>query len=125
MGRSWVLRGFATSIAITVVAASCGSSDETGGSNSTSSTHNTSGVGGGTSTGSVGAAGSAGSTGAFNTDGGPCSTAITCAGAGANCGPLADGCGGIIQCGTCPSGQTCGGSGMSSVCGTPACTPKT
>ncbi len=38
--------------------------------------------------------------------------------AGANCGPVADGCGGLLSCGTCAPGQTCGAV-MPSVCGTP------
>jgi hypothetical protein len=48
---------------------------------------------------------------------------LTCAAAKANCGPVGDGCGGIVQCGTCsiPSGETCGGGGVPSTCGKPAC----
>ena len=53
-------------------------------------------------------------------------TPRTCSQAGANCGPVADGCGNIIQCGTCASGQSCGGGGTPSVCGGgPVCVPKT
>jgi hypothetical protein len=48
----------------------------------------------------------------------------TCASFGYNCGPAGDGCGGLIDCGTCPSGLTCGGGGVSGVCGSP-CTPAT
>ncbi len=44
---------------------------------------------------------------------------------GIQCGPAGDGCGSLIQCGSCPAGQTCGGGGMSGVCGAPTCTPKT
>jgi hypothetical protein len=55
----------------------------------------------------------------------PCATAKTCAGEGANCGPISDGCGGVLDCGTCTSGETCGGGGTPSVCGKPPCTPKT
>src|SRR5208283_1447358 len=51
----------------------------------------------------------------------------------ANCGPVADGCGGTVQCippgdgsASCPAGQSCGGGGTPSVCGGgPACVPKT
>ena len=54
---------------------------------------------------------------------------ITCQSAGAQCGPIGDGCGGIIQCGSCPTGQTCGGSGVEFQCGTEegsgSCTPRT
>jgi hypothetical protein len=49
----------------------------------------------------------------------------TCAQAGAQCGPAGDGCGGLLDCGPCPAGQTCGGGGQPSVCGAPTCTPKT
>ena len=52
---------------------------------------------------------------------------ITCASSHANCGPVSDGCGGLLDCGTCGTGQTCGGGGMPSQCGTPSsmCTPRT
>ncbi len=67
-------------------------------------------------------------------DGGGCKPR-TCAAAGASCGPIGDGCGGAIDCGTCASGTTCGGGGSPSVCGVKfssgdggapgsACTPK-
>lgn len=51
----------------------------------------------------------------------------TCAMVGANCGPVSDGCGNIIQCGNCTvAGQTCGGGGTANVCGAPpACVPRT
>ena len=52
-------------------------------------------------------------------------TPRTCALAGANCGPVADGCGGLIQCGNCTAPETCGGGGNPSVCGgNSGCTPK-
>jgi hypothetical protein len=54
-----------------------------------------------------------------------CSTAITCEQAGANCGPMADGCQGILDCGTCAEPETCGGGGAPNVCGRFVCTPKT
>ncbi len=48
---------------------------------------------------------------------------VTCESAGATCGPVGDGCGGIINCGTCAAPQTCGGGGMPSRCGgTSGCT---
>src|SRR5215470_1916761 len=34
---------------------------------------------------------------------------VTCASAGAGCGLIGDGCGGTLDCGSCPTGQTCGG----------------
>jgi len=48
-------------------------------------------------------------------------TPLTCAAQGFSCGFRSDGCGGIIQCGSCPSGQTCGATS----CGTGSCTPLT
>jgi hypothetical protein len=51
----------------------------------------------------------------------PC-TPTTCAAAGATCGPLADGCGGTLDCGSCTAPQTCGGGGVAHACG---CTPAT
>ncbi|HEU5057563.1 MAG TPA: hypothetical protein VFU21_13610, partial [Kofleriaceae bacterium] len=42
---------------------------------------------------------------------------MTCESAGANCGPIGDGCGGVIQCGECEGLETCGGGGEPSVCG--------
>jgi hypothetical protein len=46
----------------------------------------------------------------------------TCAKAGKNCGQIADGCGGILNCGTCTAPQSCGGGGTANICG---CTPAT
>jgi hypothetical protein len=42
---------------------------------------------------------------------GPCTGSgmpTTCAAASAQCGTLSDGCGGTLDCGSCPSGQPCG-----------------
>ncbi len=41
----------------------------------------------------------------------------TCAQAGANCGPIGDGCGNIVECGACTAPDTCGGAGQANVCG--------
>ena len=41
----------------------------------------------------------------------------SCSALGANCGSLADGCGGTLTCGTCAAGQTCAGAGTPNVCG--------
>ena len=44
------------------------------------------------------------------------------------CGPSGDGCGGQIDCGTCPPPDTCGGGGVFGQCGYPdagSCKPKT
>jgi hypothetical protein len=57
---------------------------------------------------------------------GPC-VAITCpVGNGSYCGPIGDGCGGMIDCGPCPAGQVCGGPGGTyGICGGgPDCVPK-
>ena len=50
-------------------------------------------------------------------------TPRTCSQTGAQCGVVADGCGGLTaDCGTCPSGQVCGGGGVANMCGGPPCT---
>ncbi len=41
----------------------------------------------------------------------------TCTELRVDCGPMGDGCGGVIQCGSCKAPQTCGGGGTPSVCG--------
>jgi hypothetical protein len=48
----------------------------------------------------------------------------TCASVGAECGFLADGCGGALNCGTCPDGELCGGGGEANQCGS-GCVPTT
>ncbi|MDP3218697.1 MAG: hypothetical protein Q8S73_31625, partial [Deltaproteobacteria bacterium] len=51
---------------------------------------------------------------------------VTCASAGATCGPIGDGCGGVLHCGTCAAPQTCGGGGRPSQCGgASGCVPRT
>jgi hypothetical protein len=58
--------------------------------------------------------------------GAPNCTPKTCADLGANCGQVADGCGGLTAvCGTCTGSATCGGGGTANVCGVPPCTPET
>lgn len=55
----------------------------------------------------------------------PLCTPTTCAAQGIQCGPASDGCGNLLQCGSCPTGQTCGGGGPGK-CGTQTmCTPET
>src|SRR5262249_1169164 len=59
-----------------------------------------------------GAGGGAGGTGGgsmLSTDGG-CGL-VTCMSSNANCGPIGDGCGGLIDCGGCALPTTCGGGG--------------
>lgn len=55
----------------------------------------------------------------------PICTPKTCSQLGVQCGPAGDGCGNALQCGTCATGQTCGGGGAGK-CGTSTtCTPET
>ena len=49
-------------------------------------------------------------------------TPATCARFGAECGQVANGCGGVLDCGTCTSLMTCGGGGVPNHCG---CLPAT
>jgi hypothetical protein len=42
---------------------------------------------------------------------------LTCASQHIMCGPAGDGCGNLIQCGSCSGTQTCGGGGTPGVCG--------
>ncbi len=50
-------------------------------------------------------------------DTGPCAS-ITCEVAGARyCGMIGDGCGNVVDCGGCPSGQVCGSTGVPGICG--------
>ncbi len=41
----------------------------------------------------------------------------TCAQLNAACGSIGDGCGGVLNCGSCPSGSACGASGIPNQCG--------
>ena len=50
-------------------------------------------------------------------DGGPLCTPKTCADLGLDCGPAADGCGGVLQCGTCQAPLICGAAGTPGRCG--------
>ncbi|MFN7130614.1 MAG: hypothetical protein ACK4N5_00930 [Myxococcales bacterium] len=52
-------------------------------------------------------------------DGAQCVTCTpkTCAQLGKTCGQHPDGCGGTVECGGCPSPETCGGGGTPGVCG--------
>src|SRR6185312_6889249 len=78
--------------------------------------------------GGVGGLGLGGQTTTFTLpEAGPC-VPSTCAQLNANCGPTTDPkCGGVVQCGTCPTGQTCGGTGPNQCgWGSPdACSPLT
>jgi hypothetical protein len=50
-------------------------------------------------------------------DGGPICNPTTCTALGFDCGPAADGCGGLLQCGTCQSPLVCGAAGSPGRCG--------
>lgn len=52
--------------------------------------------------------------------GGPADGCVptTCSAQGKDCGDITDGCGDVINCGACGSGETCGGGGVLNVCGT-------
>lgn len=54
----------------------------------------------------------------------PLCTPETCSSLHFNCGPAGDGCGNLLNCGSCPLGQTCGGGGLNT-CGNGTCTPQT
>jgi hypothetical protein len=41
------------------------------------------------------------------------------------CGIVTNGCGGTLNCGSCPANESCGGGGVPNQCGSPACTAKT
>lgn len=55
----------------------------------------------------------------------PVCTPQTCAALGVECGPAGDGCGGLLSCGPCDDGESCGGGGPGK-CGTlVSCAPAT
>lgn len=66
--------------------------------------------------------GSASADGGTLSDGGTCTPLAACA--TGQCGPIPDGCGGLLQCGSCGAGEVCGLGGPSQ-CGAPACTKTT
>lgn len=51
-------------------------------------------------------------------------TPRTCEQQNANCGRVADGCGGLLNCGSCTAPYTCGGGGVANQCGN-SCTRTT
>ena len=57
-----------------------------------------------------------GGTNGLPPDGAPPGKPTTCTKLGYNCGTAADGCGGLLQCGSCTDPQYCGGGGFD-VCG--------
>jgi hypothetical protein len=54
----------------------------------------------------------------------PCEP-FTCEQLDLECGPAADGCNDIIQCGECDAPETCGGGGVPGHCGDGQCIPRT
>jgi len=58
------------------------------------------------------------------TDGSWACTPKTCKSLNADCGDTSDGCGKVIQCGSCAAGETCGAAGPDR-CGKGTCTPAT
>ena len=102
MHRSLAFLACVTSFVLAI--ASCGSRTGLG---------DVGGTGGGVTTSATG--GHGGGTGG----GGKCPAAITCASKGLDCGVVGDGCGSILDCGTCTKpGETCGGGSVPNVCGT-------
>ncbi|MHB8419433.1 MAG: hypothetical protein ACYDCL_15265 [Myxococcales bacterium] len=90
-----------------------------------------SGTGGSAGAGSSGGSATAGSTGgasAGSSNGGSTGAGCglrSCASAKATCGPIGDGCGGVLECGSCTPPESCGGGGTPSVCGGKSgCVPK-
>jgi hypothetical protein len=61
--------------------------------------------------------GGGGTSGQCGTTSTPTCTPATCAQLGVTCGPTGDGCGNLLQCGSCLTGQTCGGGGVPGQCG--------
>jgi hypothetical protein len=62
-------------------------------------------------------------------DAGACAP-VSCAAQNIACGSAGDGCGNLLDCGSCPNGQTCGGGGVAGQCGAPnadagSCVPTT
>lgn len=49
----------------------------------------------------------------------------TCADLKIDCGPAGDGCGGLLACGSCPTGQSCGGGGPGKCGSKGGCEPAT
>jgi hypothetical protein len=116
-GMRWYLALLASATLLVLAVASCGartgigssSNEEAGGAGGSSRQSSTSTS---TSTGTGGVGGHGGC--------GKCGAATTCQEKGFNCGTVGDGCGCLIDCGTCTApGELCGGSGIPNVCGSP------
>src|SRR5688572_5006277 len=124
--RLALLRGLFVCSLITFAGCDCvrPPGGNTGGGNGGAGGAAGSSVGGGG--GDDGGTGGGGGMGGAGADGGQGCGLVTCATSNANCGPIGDGCGNIIDCGGCPLPTTCGGGGMPSQCGGDAgCVPRT
>jgi hypothetical protein len=110
----------AGAVALAVVSCSAPSNHVSGGTGGA-----TSNGAGGNDTANGGSGGGGINFGDAGPDGATCAGATTCAKSNVQCGPTADGCGGILQCGDCPAGKTCGGAGVAGVCGVSPCVSKT
>ncbi len=55
----------------------------------------------------------------------PLCTPTTCQAEGIECGPAGDGCGNLLDCGTCPAGEYCGGGGPGKCGMMDTCMPST
>jgi hypothetical protein len=70
--------------------------------------------------------GGAGTSGVCGAPGGSCPTPITCAqSTGRYCGTIGNGCGGSVDCGSCPSGFECGSGAQANLCVQIGCTVTT
>jgi len=72
---------------------------------------------------SGGSGGNGGGSGTNSGGSGGTCRPVSCADAGANCGTIADGCGGTVACGDCGTFAICGGAGPNR-CGDAACVPR-
>ncbi len=143
MRYSWALLASVTAVVVAVASvASCGGAGNSssgtgsgagsgnGGSQSTASGH-ANGTGGKSASGATSSSGG-GSIGTFTTGigsgtGGQATCAAykgDCTAQGFTCGMQDDGCGHILNCGTCGPNETCGANGMTGKCVT-TCTPLT
>ena len=53
----------------------------------------------------------------------PACVPTSCAAQLASCGTIADGCGATLNCGSCPTGQTCGAGGVPNICASTGASP--
>jgi hypothetical protein len=130
----WALLTYVT--AIVVASASCSATNSRGiGFSGTGGLGSGAGSTGAANTGGSGAGDTGGSTGALmlqdastmdGSSGGMCPAYKgDCTKQKLNCGKATDGCGNVLDCGTCTAPETCGASGTQNVCGSPTCTKST